>query len=346
MVRKFLLFAMCFVLLPAVVMAQVEVVKMCRQRAFPDNVPAGNYSGITHIGGNEYAVVSDKSETDGFFVFRIEVDSLSGEITDVRNEGFRGDSMRNADCEAIAYLPATSTFFISREADNVIAEYTSEGKATGRQLCVPDIYIGKMGGNYGFESLAYDARSHLFWTINESTLEGDGERANSLNGVSNVLRLQSFGEDMQPAGQFFYKMDAPVSRSVAGNYAMGVSELAAVGDGRLLVLEREFFVPKAKIGAFVRCKLYEVNPGEGQAVAPDGEVRADSTAFLTKRPVCSFTTKLGLFNRSLANYEGMCLGPELADGSRTLILVSDSQNQYAGVLKDWFKTIVIRRAAF
>ena len=51
---------------------------------------------------------------------------------------------------------------------------------------------------------------------------------------------------------------------------------------------------------------------------------------------------LSLLDWSVANYEGMCLGPKLADGSRTLILVSDSQDNYGGVLKDWFKTIVIR----
>lgn len=341
MVDRSLLFTICFLLLPVGVMAQIEVVKECQQKAFPKTVPAGNYSGITHIGGNEYAVVSDKSETDGFFIFRIDVDSISGEVKDVVNKGFRGDNMKNADCEGIVYVPATQTFFISREADNVIAEYNPDGKVTGRVMNVPKVYIDGVGNNYGFESLAYDEQTHLFWTINESTLSGDGGRANSVNGVSNILRLQAFDEELQPSGQFLYKMDAPVSASEASNYAMGVSEITAVGGGRLLVLEREFFVPKAKIGAFVQCKIYEVKPEEGQTVAPDVKI-ADDVAFLPKRLVHSFITRLGLFNRSLANYEGMCLGPELVDGSRVLILVSDSQNQYAGVLKDWFKTIVIR----
>lgn len=39
----------------------------------------------------------------------------------------------------------------------------------------------------------------------------------------------------------------------------------------------------------------------------------------------------------------MCLGPKLEDGSQVLILLSDSQNQYAGVLRDCFKTIVIKK---
>ena len=54
-------------------------------------------------------------------------------------------------------------------------------------------------------------------------------------------------------------------------------------------------------------------------------------------------TGLSLSKRSFANYEGMCLGPKLEDGSQVVILLSDSQDQYAGVLKDWFKTIVIRK---
>ena len=52
-------------------------------------------------------------------------------------------------------------FFISRESDNVIGEYTADGKATGRSLNIPDDYK-KCVGNYGFESLAYDEEAHLF----------------------------------------------------------------------------------------------------------------------------------------------------------------------------------------
>ena len=38
----------------------------------------------------------------------------------------------------------------------------------------------------------------------------------------------------------------------------------------------------------------------------------------------------------------MCLGPKLVDGSQVLLLVSDSQNQAHGVLRDWFRSIIIR----
>ena len=52
-------------------------------------------------------------------------------------------------------------------------------------------------------------------------------------------------------------------------------------------------------------------------------------------------TRLNLLARSLANYEGMCLGPRLADGRRVVVMIADSQSQYKGILKDWLRTICI-----
>ena len=88
-----------------------------RQQKFPKDIPAGNYSSITPIGNDRYAVVSDKSD-DGFFVFHIDIDTVSGRILSVSNEGFRASGKPNRDQEGIAYQPYTHTLFISGEADN------------------------------------------------------------------------------------------------------------------------------------------------------------------------------------------------------------------------------------
>ena len=44
------------------------------------DVPAGNYSGIVRLGGNRYALVSDKMEQGGYFIFNIDIDER-GNIT-------------------------------------------------------------------------------------------------------------------------------------------------------------------------------------------------------------------------------------------------------------------------
>ena len=93
-----------------------------RQQRFHKSVPPGNYSGITYLGSNRYALVSDKAEEDGFYVFRIDVDSLSGKILNVVNEGYRSAGLPNRDMEAIAWFPVAGTLFISGEKHNEIYE--------------------------------------------------------------------------------------------------------------------------------------------------------------------------------------------------------------------------------
>ena len=85
-----------------------------------------------------------------------------------------------------------------------------------------------------------------------------------------------------------------------------------------------------KIGSLVDVRLYLVNPSNCQ----EGEL-------LEKPLLTEFRTKINLTARSFANYEGVCVGPRLADGRQLLLLVCDSQNQYHGYLKDWFRTVVI-----
>lgn len=321
------------------VSAQSELLRVNRQRHFPVIAP-GNYSGMTHLQGDEYAVVNDKSLSNGFSVFRIEIDSITGDIMSVVDRGFHGNDITGGDLEGVAYNPVTGTLFICSEADNSIAEYTLRGNTTGRRMAVPGVYRHATG-NAGLESLAYNVHTGMFWTMNESTLACDGMQATSVNKVKNRLRLQAFGEDLMPLSQYAYLMDEPVADKAAGSYAMGVSDVLALDNGRLLVLERELYVPKQKIGAFVNCKIYEVNPLEAQPVSTDEPLTA-SSPYMDKRLVCDWRTNITLLNYSFANYEGMCLGPVLKDGSRVIILVSDSQNGYGGILKDWFKTIVIK----
>ena len=227
--------------------------------------------------------------------------------------------------------------------------------------------------NYNFESLAFDSVRQYLWTIPESTLRKDGQPpATPQNGLANQLRLmrldwgkmkenrnkekyseqvsskeeyseqESSKKDSRYRTTYAYQMDQPSTHKKADIYVMGVSELCALPDGQLLVLEREAFIPKIKIGAFCKCKLYLINPLNSEEFSMKEKFSSD-TPFLKKRLLTEWKTGLSLSKRSFANYEGMCLGPKLEDGSQVVILLSDSQDQYAGVLKDWFKTIVIRK---
>ena len=364
-----------------------KVVRENPQKAFPKTVAAGNYSGIAHLHDDIYAVVSDKSDSALYFNFRIQVNPKTGEPEQVENLGFteRIDGTLNDgkpwqglekgfDHEAVVKV-SDSTLVIASEGYCRLKEYpilpTSADAAKvdyQQNLWESRWSSADFYPNYNFESLAFDSVRQYLWTIPESTLRKDGQPATPQNGLANQLRLMrldwgkmkenrnkekyseqvSSKKDSRYMTTYAYQMDQPSTYKKADIYVMGVSELCALPDGQLLVLEREAFIPKIKIGAFCKCKLYLINPLNSGEFSTDEkssmkEKFSSDTPFLKKRLLTEWKTGLSLSKRSFANYEGMCLGPKLADGSQVIILLSDSQDQYAGVLKDWFKTIVIRK---
>lgn len=318
---------MIMLLMPAMLMAQ-EVTVM-KQRKFPKTVSAGNYSGITWLGGSRYAIANDKSPTAGFYLMTIDIDSITGELSSVREDTFLTSGLPNRDEEGICYLPHTQTVFVSGEKDQEILEYNLQGQLTGRKLNIPEIFKSCYS-NGGFEALTYQAQTHLFWTTTEFTLKTDGEKPTIERKIKNRLRLQSFGDDLQPKEQYWYETDSTMIHKEKGRIILGVSGLTALEDGRIVVLERELYFPKKQIGSFCIVRLYLVDPSQHQP----GEV-------LSKTLLTEFKTKFNLTRRNFANYEGICLGPKLSDGRQVLILICDSQNQHRGVMRDWFKTIIL-----
>ena len=317
-----------------------EMVRINKQRSFPQSVPPGDYSGITWLGGSDYAAVCDKTN-DAYLRFSIDIDSLSGDIRQVRFLGKQPMVSTRRDAEDIVFVPQDSTLFICCESDNEVWEYRLDGSTTGRKLMVPAVYK-KATGNCGLEALAYDAVHRRFWIVNESTMVGDGEQATASNSVANRLRLQAFGCDMQPLQQYCYLMEPPKADKPAYLFAMGVSALTAMDDGRLLVLEREFYVPKGKLGAYAYCRLFCVEPEKGRPV-DTARPLADATP-IEKKLVCEWRTSLSLLNHGVANYEGMCLGPRLLDGRQTLLLINDTQEgmtRHGIRLKEYIKVLIL-----
>lgn len=318
-----LLFSL-FLSVPLSMQAQVAgdkapLAQLTRQRSFGRAVPAGNYSGITRIGDDEYAVVSDKSADEGYHVFRIVIDSLKGTVRSVENKGFHRLAAGNRDLEGIAWLPWRRSLLLSGEADGRIVEYGVEGMPTGRVLQLP-----KARPNLGYESLTACAADSTVWTVSEAALPGD---------TAGLLRIKAFDDDLRLRQEWLYQLDAPTEHRRLRFHVAGVSELLALGDGRLLVLEREICVRRRGIGSSVHCKLYMVECGRNKEQGVNRVLR--------KVLVQEWQSRLNLLRRSWANYEGMCLGPTLADGTQVVLLVSDSQDHYRGVLRDWFRTVLL-----
>ena len=192
---------------------------------------------------------------------------------------------------------------------------------------------GISNANGGFEALSYNAVTGYFWTTTELPLQKDGF-------LPRLHRLQSFNEELAPTERYLYRMDAPLQTNVesGATYVHGISAMTALDDGRLIILEREVYVPPRTgsesllerltiaTNSLTNTKLFLVDPAH------------DPAGILRKSLLTSFSTN----GFNLANYEGMCLGPTLSDGSRCLVLIADSQGGMSGLTSEYLRIITFR----
>lgn len=290
------------------------------------SIGSGQYSGICYLGGNSYAVVHDKSKGGGIHLFSIDLSTSGVPLTVTASEAPGNASQGSGkDNEGIVFLPESKTLLVSAEGDQSIREYDLEGNPTGRSVSIPaDLKTNQ--GNAGFEALGFNANTGLLWTVTEKSLKDDD---------SSILRLQSFSASTLEAGnRYFYRLSAPLIpenlAKGASAYVFGVPAVTALDDGRLIVLEREVYVPGGNVfqkamGSFTHIALYLVDPS------------GDTAGFLQKKLLSGFNTS----SLNLANFEGMCLGPVLADGRQSLILIADSQGGQGGLTGEYIKVFLL-----
>lgn len=282
------------------------------------DIPRANYSGITPLGDGRYAVVSDEEEKAGFYIWTLQIDSITGKLREVRNEGFRGvEWPADRDAEGIVFCQQRNTLFISGEADQRILEHHLDGTLTGEEIQVPpSVSVNCIQPNRGFEALGYDPHSQLFWTVTESPL---------LTDEPLQLRMMSFGADLKLSSEHSYVLDEPQARNHGRDHYHGVVAITPMPDGLLLVLEREARIASRYNGSRCWCKIFLYNPSTGEKIMME-----------------KWATRFNLWNTRFSNYEGMCLGPVLDDGTQTLLLLCDSQSGYGrGIwkLRDRLKII-------
>ncbi|MDX2168659.1 MAG: esterase-like activity of phytase family protein [Deltaproteobacteria bacterium] len=278
----------------------------------PGAAEAHELSGLAWLDGDRFVAVSD--EDGALFRLHIAVDPRDGRIGAAAVES-RLPLSGSSDLEGVALSADGTRVFVSDELGPEIREYRL---ADGQRLrtVAPPPPFKRLRYNLGFEALARTPDGSL-WTANEDALKVDGPTTRRDDGA--WVRLQRFDADLRPAGQFAYRLDAVGTELMIAGRGTGLSELVALPDGRLLALERSL-----GIGG-LRIRLYEVDLDEARDVSgvanlSDAALRPASKRLLWER-------------QSLRdNFEGAALGPPLADGSRSLVLVSDDGHALAQAL--------------
>jgi hypothetical protein len=151
----------------------------------------------------------------------------------------------------------------------------------------------------------------------EAALEQDGPLPR-VGAAGGPCRFTAFDlASGQAVRQVAYIPDSiPRAPQLPGGFAdNGVSEILMLDADRMLVLERSF-----AMGTGMSLRLYAIDTREGSDVLRQDKLVAGGFRAPTKQPVADFAD-LGL--PRLDNTEGMCWGPRLPNGHRTLVVVSD-----------------------
>jgi hypothetical protein len=289
------------------------------QNVFDFTASAAELSGLTWLFGTTYHAISDDANQRKAYELNIGVNPTNGRITGASvvqtitlSTGY--------DLEGIAYCRPRGTWFISDEgqhpAGGFIREHTlPDGNLVGN-VSIPTPMQNDRA-NFSLESCSWGAGA--LWTANEEALTQ--ESALSTASTGSIVRLQKFDHLLNAAGQWAYQTDSfGFDSSFFTQERSGVSDLLALPDGNLLVLERAL-----GFGTVLsyRNRIYLVNFTGATDVSGiadlDGGVYTPVTkTLLWEKNMGSVQTR---------NFEGIALGPALpalGSNSYSVLLVADN----------------------
>jgi hypothetical protein len=216
-------------------------------------------------------------------------------------------------------IDGDGTRLITSETEPSIRRYSRDGKILDR-LPVPSSLLvapaGRAVSNQTFEGLTLLPGGHTLLASMEYPIAGD---------TSGAVRFQTWtrtkGNHFELAAQYAYKPDATF---------LGVPEVQALPDGRLLVLERGF---TSGVGNTVR--LYLADPRHATDTSGIEYLTGQSGVRLIKKtlladiadcPSLGATAKQAQPNPLLDNIEGMVITGREKGRYKVLLVSDDNQN--------------------
>jgi len=340
---------LALILLSAVTVSATEAeltVELLAETSLPgdlevDRTLVGGLSGLTYDPGCDlfYAISDDRGSLapPRFYSLKIRFDGENVSATILGATLLRDDDgapfpRGDLDPEALA-LTADGTLFVASEGvphrgiNPLIGRFGLDGSLDGAQD-VPEHFLPDAGGtrgvrdNLAFEGLAVSPDGSLLFVAAENALIQDGPAADLAVGSPARLLVIELSSG-RPIAEFLYEVEPvpDVPHPASALRTNGISEILALDDQRLLVVERAF-----SVGVGNRVRLYLVDL-EGATNIKDVDNVRNMDGPKAVPVVKTLVADIGELGVVPDNVEGMALGPDLADGRRLLVLISDNNFQ-------------------
>ena len=172
--------------------------------------------------------------------------------------------------------------------------------------------------NMSFEGLSFSADGNSLWLGMEAALYQDGPLATPEHG--SVVRITQLDRAGKVLAQYAYAIEAIASAPAPGRDAdNGVSEILAIDDHRLLIVERAG-VENASGQYTNHVRIFEMDVAGATDIKDLPALQGAKYVPARKRLLLDLE-KIGL--PRVDNLEGISWGPRLANGRRSLVMVSD-----------------------
>ena len=230
--------------------------------------------------------------------------------------------------EGFLFMSSEGNIFADPIIDPFIKRYNRNGRVTAT-LPIPDKYIPNgtdMGVrfNLAFESLNVTPDGRGLVTAGEGALVQDGPASTFTNG--SLARILTYDlRKRSPISEYVYEV-APWAEPSAIFGVNGIVEVLPIDDvGTMLVMERSFSVGGVLGGGTGNAVVINEASTSGATDVLGIDALYDGGSPIAFTPVSQHEVfafdDLGI---PIDNVEGMTFGPTLADGRRTLVIVSDN----------------------
>jgi len=237
------------------------------------------------------------------------------------------------DLEAIAPLP-NGDLLVSTEGDNNHKPramphvfVTSSIGVFKADISLPDKYLPESIGlqkkgienNRGFEAVTVNPNGQNFFIMNEYPIVTD-QGDDDLNVWLRLVEFKKDKDSFKAVSELPYLVTKSPKNTSGIEVFRGVSELLFVSDNKLMVLERGARL--TKMGIAYTGGLFLVDTTGATDVSAVKNLSDGNTKALKKEQLVDL--EVILKNQKIENFEGLTWGPVLADGRKTLLLISDN----------------------
>ncbi|MEO6220418.1 MAG: esterase-like activity of phytase family protein [Ginsengibacter sp.] len=325
------------------------------------NTIVGGLSGIDYDKENDvyYIISDDRSEKNPARFYKVQIFINNEKIDSVafietiflKNKngsfypGISVDPNQTPDPEAIRYNHLKNSFVWSSEGERIvradktvledpaIIEITGSGNYIDSFILPAQLHMSKEEKgprrNGAFEGLTFSNNYKSLFVSMEEPLYNDGLRAglHDTTGIIRIIKLDVATK--KPVAQYAYTIDGVAHPPYfPGAFVInGVSDILSVGENKLIVVERSYST--GRLSSTI--KIYLADLHSAQNIEKNGSLKIDPVKRMVVKRLLLNMDDLGIY---IDNIEGVCFGPNLPDGHKTLIFVSD--NNFAAIQKTQF----------